>query len=236
VSGAGVQVFWLEPLELVQVRLRVYRYTDAAPCIAATANSLRCCDSDIEILREAPRSAWVEDLDGGTHRARAELVGEDDPRWPARCEACGIPFELGAEGTTRQVWAERLYRGAPDGRAYTIRNAPVGAMWHADWLAGRAGEAYTGPDGLSLHVRTPGGDWCVDSQASNCTRPQNQPVDGQPGCTRFVRTHYCWIRHGDPRTGMVHVDKVGETCAAGAGSIVVGNYHGFLHHGVLVSC
>ena len=36
-----------------------------------------------------------------------------------------------------------------------------------------------------------------------------------------------------PRTGNVHVDKSGDTCAAGAGSILIGGYHGFLHNGYL---
>lgn len=226
----GIKVFWLEPTAVVQVRLRRYRYDAGAPCVAGKVS----CDADAVIFGEAPRSAWVEDLPDGCHRPREELVSEDDPRWPHACAACGVAFEASA---TRQVWAETLHRGAPDGKRYTLRDAPVGALWNADWLAeGRVGGAYTGPDGRSLHVRTPGGDWCIDGEASNCTRPQHVPVEGKPGWRRFERSHYCWIRHGDPKTGDVHVDKVGDTCAAGAGSIVVGGYHGFLHHGHLVSC
>jgi hypothetical protein len=30
---------------------------------------------------------------------------------------------------------------------------------------------------------------------------------------------------------MVHVDKAGATCTAGAGSIIAGDWHGFLHNG-----
>jgi lambda family phage portal protein len=55
-------------------------------------------------------------------------------------------------------------------------------------------------------VRTPGGTWDIDGRASNCTRPDDD-------------THRCWVRHGDPRTGVVHVDKDGDTCGAGSGSI-----------------
>jgi hypothetical protein len=34
-----------------------------------------------------------------------------------------------------------------------------------------------------------------------------------------------------PKTGRLHVDKNGNTCAAGAGSIITGKWHGFLHNG-----
>jgi hypothetical protein len=226
-----IKVFWLERTELVQVRLRVYRYDAAAPCVAPR-NGWTCCDADVVIFPEAPRSAWVEDLPDGDHRSR-ELVSEDDPRWPRTCETCGIAFDASA---TRQLWTDALYRGARDGQLYTLREAPVGAMWNADWLAGKARDAWTGPDGLSLHVRTPGGDWCVDGECSNCTRKQDVPVPDKPGWTRFERSHYCWVRHGDPRTGDVHVDKDGVTCEAGAGSIITGGWHGFLHHGYLTPC
>lgn len=78
-----------------------------------------------------------------------------------------------------------------------------------------------GEDGIYLMVRLPDGhDWAVDSEASNCTKP------GEP--------HHCWIRHGDPRECRVTVDKNGDTCAAGAGSIASPNWHGFLQNGVLV--
>lgn len=77
-----------------------------------------------------------------------------------------------------------------------------------------------GPDGICLMVRLPNGhDWMVDSEASNCTRK------GEP--------HQCWVRHGDPRECRVSVDKNGDTCAAGAGSIQGGDWHGFLRDGVL---
>jgi hypothetical protein len=226
------RVFWLEPTELVQVRLRVYRYEKDVSCIAAT-HAEQCCDADVVIYPQAAHSAWIEDLEGGTHRTRTELVGEDDPRWPSHCDACGVAFSSSSAPSTPQVWAETLYRGAPDGQLYTLRNAPIGAMWHADWLADHAGGAWTGPDGLSITVRTPGGDWCIDGEASNCTRKQSVPVEGKPGWTRFERTHYCWIRHGDPRSSDLHVDKNGNTCEAGAGSILIGKYHGFLHNGML---
>lgn len=106
-------------------------------------------------------------------------------------------------------------------------------MWDAEWMRGL--DWATGPDGIALMVRLPNRwEWHVDGPASNCTNPDWQPVDGQPNTTRWRgRTHYCWVRHGDPRTGNVHVDKNGKTCSAGAGSIAAPGYHGFLNHGYL---
>jgi len=125
--------------------------------------------------------------------------------------------------------------GGRDGERFTLRDAPPGAMWDATWMQA---DQRTGPDGITLVVRLPNGsDWMVDGECSNCTRTQWGPkeVDGKM-CDKvwLGRTHYCWVRHGDPRTGTIHVDKNGDTCSAGAGSIWIGNYHGFLHNGYLV--
>lgn len=207
----------MKPTELVHVRLRVYQHEPYKELYAKVLHPW------------AYRKDWVEDYETAwgsemrtVHRSRDEKIPEE--LWPVRDDP----------GITRQLWCDTLYEGAPDKKLYTMRNFPVGAMWDADWLSDVA--AYTGPDGISLHVRTPGGDWCVDSQASNCDKPQDQPVPDKPGWKKFVRTHYCWVRHGDPRTGNVHVDKNGNTCGAGAGSIIVGNFHGFLHNSYLAPC
>ena len=63
-------------------------------------------------------------------------------------------------------------------------------------------------------------DWHIDGPCTNCTRP-NEP-------------HKCWVRHGDPPN--LTVDKKGDTCAAGAGSILTNEWHGFLRNGELVRC
>ncbi len=131
----------------------------------------------------------------------------------------------------------KLYRRSDTGELVTLGDAPVGAMWDATWM--RRDDLRTGPDGITLVVRTPGGDWLVDAECNNCTRTQWGPkeIDGQRYEKVWLgRTHYCWIRHGDPRTGTIHVDKNGDTCSAGAGSILQGTYHGFLHNGELVPC
>lgn len=78
--------------------------------------------------------------------------------------------------------------------------------------------SFTFRTGRHLWVQTPGGSWCIDSRASNCTLP-------------YDYEHRCWVRHGDPP--VVTVDKHGLTCSAGAGSIQCGSYHGFLQNGRL---
>jgi hypothetical protein len=141
---------------------------------------------------------------------------DDDPRWPTHCE-CGYKFE---DTATRQMFNDRLMSRS-DGGLITLREAPPGALWYAFWMKNDDGSYGWNWDNQStppLMCKTPGGDWNIDSRCSNCGLPQD-------------RLHRCWIRHGEPPN--IHVDKNGNTCQAGAGSIVCGKYHGFLHNGVL---
>lgn len=136
-----------------------------------------------------------------------------DERWPTSCEACGQAFGTDAE---RGMRGSRIFVRADTGDEVTLGQAPIGACWDADWYH----DWRTGPDGRSLVVKTPGGDWFIDSEASNCTKKGDE-------------NHRCWIRHGKPEDGTLHVDKNGVTCSAGAGSIHCGKYHGFLRQGHL---
>lgn len=142
-----------------------------------------------------------------------DIWPHDDPRWPTHC-VCGREF---AEEDTWQLFGRQIYTRPDTGKECTLYDAPPGAMWYADWYAEH--ERWHGPDGRSLWVMTPGGEWCVDGVASNCTN-------------RADMKHKCWVRHGTPPD--ITVDKDGLTCKAGAGSIMVGGYHGFLHGGYLV--
>jgi hypothetical protein len=115
-----------------------------------------------------------------------------------------------------------LYRRTDTGEVVgTLRDAPVGAMWFADWYPDHYCNPQLGP-GKCLIVKTPGGDWVIDQQASNCTMPDDVHQE----------KHHCWILHGTPPE--ITVDKNGVTCGAGAGSISRPNYHGFLQNGYLV--
>jgi hypothetical protein len=152
----------------------------------------------------------------GPGRASSAPTQEElaDPRWPTKCEHCDHVFGAGEE---RQVFSRCLYRRSDTGEETTIEDAPVGAMWDATWL--HDSPQYCGPDGRCLVVKTPGGEWMIDSRARNCTLPDDT-------------SHKCWIRHGEPPD--LTVDKNGKTCDAGAGSIQCGSYHGFLRNGHLV--
>ncbi len=137
-----------------------------------------------------------------------------DPRWPTHCD-CGQSLDGPGEW---QLFPKELYQrqDQPESTPITLDEAQPGALWRQPWLEDN--EAYRGVDGHSWMCRTPGGDWMIDGPANNCT---------MKGDTK----HKCWCRHGTAPE--FHVDKSGITCAAGAGSIVAGNYHGFLHNGWL---
>lgn len=137
-----------------------------------------------------------------------------DPRWPTKCDKCDYQFN---EFDTHQVFGRKLMKNKETGEVLQEDQLPVGAMWYCDWYNSFFGP---GPDGHSLVVRLPGNfDWNVDGEANNCTRKGD-------------RSHKCWIREGAPPN--VTAGKNGNTCSAGAGSIAVPGYHGFLRNGYLV--
>lgn len=108
-----------------------------------------------------------------------------------------------------------LYRDSRTGALVTLRDAEPGAITRAQWCSWVPSQDEDAP----IVVKLPNGDlWYVDDEAANCTRKGDL-------------SHHCWIRHG--ALPDVTVDKQGETCAAGAGSILSGSYHGFLRNGWL---
>lgn len=182
------------------------------------------------------------------------------------CSRCGnhnfSPEALKkVSGSKGRVW-ERLDTGE---RADNLNDFGPGAMWHITWydrtsiictgcnieyspdtkdeFKWEADEQYRhtcgaltyekslgywhpGFDGAMpeppLCVRTPGGDWVIDSRCSNCGSPADS-------------NHRCWPRRGE--APHITVDKsYGNTCGAGGGSIISGNYHGFLRDGYLIKC
>jgi len=195
--------FWTERTDRLQRYLR--RYATAEDC-PAKACGAQCHDASVRI----EDGVGVFDSEG--YLQTIERPDKSDPRWLTHC-ACGYEFK---DSDPWQVFHEIIYVDA-GGNEYTTRHAPVGMMWNAYWR--RSIHAST-DDGLIVTIQTPGGEWCIDSVANNCTRPDD-------------RIHHCWVRHGDPRTGNIHVDKTGNTCSAGAGSILCNSYHGFLHNGSL---
>lgn len=134
-----------------------------------------------------------------------------DPRINT-CQRCGATAPPDPKGIS--AGAPAVYNTASG------RPEPGDLFW-CDWYpcnkGGKCIYGWTNCDGKHLMAILPNGyHWDIDSRASNCTMPDDT-------------THRCWIRKGTPPD--VHVDKSGLTCAAGAGSIAVPGYHGFLHNG-----
>lgn len=211
-----MKVFLIEETDREKVYLRRYRGGDAKPC----AKSGHYCDGAF-FVAEAAIKRTVD----GCIAVRDDAPPASDPRWPLACDACGVPF---AADDPRQLFGRTIYRRPDTGEEMLLKDAPPGAVWNAWWIAERRsarGCGYmVGPDGRSLVVRLPdGSDWMIDSRARNCTMPND--LD-----------HFCWVRHGRPEDGTLHVDKNGRTCAAGAGSIDSGGWHGFLRGGELRRC
>ena len=159
--------------------------------------------------------------DDTAKKSMGDTHPHNDTRWPTACK-CGYKFK---NKDTWQLFSQLIYKRHDTGEEMILKEAPVGACWNADWRA--KGKTYPsfgiGEDGRCLYIKTLGGDWCPDERASNCTLPHDS-------------THKCWCRSGSPEEGNLHIDKVGVTCQAGAGSIMIGSYHGFCHNGYLTDC
>ena len=146
----------------------------------------------------------------GNWEIGGDIEDYPDDRWPTKCGHCnaGPPDDV-----NRQVFRKRLY-DTDSGKL------GPGDMYWADWFdRGKEGGCsfHENCDGRHLHVICPdGSQWDIDGRASNCTMKED-------------RVHRCWIRTGEPPN--VTVGKSGNTCAAGAGSIAVDGYHGFLRNG-----
>lgn len=202
----GIKCFWLEPTDRQQLYLR--RYNENLPCSGSMSyhDAMVPIEQSREVMSE-DRRHWVDD-----GRTAKDFAG--DPRWPKRC-TCGYEF---TETDERQLFSSHIYHRADTGEEMTLRDAPEGAMWDAWWLHDWA--EMCGPDGRSIICKVPvNHEWQIDGPCSNCTR-KNEP-------------HKCWVRHGDPPN--LTVDKNGDTCSAGAGSILTPQWHGFLRNGELVT-
>ncbi|TGT72893.1 hypothetical protein EN802_13520 [bacterium M00.F.Ca.ET.159.01.1.1] len=214
------KITWLEPTDREHQWLRRYTSSDKHKC-GATGSF---CNAMFD-LGEADILYTTDGYIDGVREDRKPP--DSDPRWPTACSACGRLF--GAEDPF-QLFSRQIYVCEATGACTTLEKAPVGSCWDAWWISERRKEGPTGcaymvgPDHRSLTVKLPGNhDWLIDSRAKNCTMPDDNE-------------HFCWVRHGRPEDGTLHVDKNGHTCAAGAGSIAVPGFHGFLHHGVLRDC
>jgi len=214
-----IKVFYIEPTDRERQWLRRFSFSDKKAC---TAKPGQGCDALFEIGEGDILYTSDGFIDANNRKGRRPP--ESDPRWPTKCASCGQPF---GDRDEYQLFTRQIYIRESDGFRCTLSEAPAGACWNAWWVADRRKDGPTGcgymvgPDHRSLVVKCPDGhEWMIDSRASNCTLPNDN-------------THQCWVRHGRPEDGDLHVDKNGNTCAAGAGSIQTQKWHGFLHSGHL---
>lgn len=146
---------------------------------------------------------------------RETLVPHEDPRWPTKC-SCGVEFK---DADNKQTRFDVVY--ADDkGNTWTRRDLPPGALYRATELEDN--KSFCGTDNQSWVAVLPDGvHWNIDGTCGNCTKPSDEE-------------HKCWCRHGEAPN--FTVNKVGNTCSAGGGSIQTKGYHGFLTEGYLVRC
>jgi hypothetical protein len=199
----------LERTDLFRQVLRRYTYSNRVECQAQPG-----WGHDASVQLE-PLVSIDTDLEGAIFES-----ADNDPRWPTKCAACDYVFTDEEEA---QSMAHRLYRkpcGTLVGTRDLDRSSDAGAMWFVPWYD----QIFKPQLEHCLVVLTPGGEWVVDSQATNCTIADDR---GQEG-------HHCWSIEGTlPK---ITVGKRGPTCGAGAGSILCGTYHGFLRNGRLEAC
>lgn len=203
----GIKCFWLEPTDRQRLSLRRYESgSSGCPANNGYYHDAMTLIGESKETWDSEKRHWVDD-------GKTAEDFKNDPRWPKNC-ACGYVFL----NDQWQLFSQHLYRRTDTGEEMTLRDAPDGAMWEATWYSDIPG--WCGEDGRAIICRVPvKHDWHIDGSASNCTRP-NEP-------------HHCWIRHGTPPN--LTVDKNGNTCAAGAGSILTKQWHGFLRNGELVT-
>jgi hypothetical protein len=199
----NAKCFFLESTDQIQRYLR--RYTNKKPCpLVPGEYSYHDAMAPLDVVHES---------------RYAERASKLNPDWPKLC-ACGYEFEPTDAWDT---FTPHLYRRVDNGITTTLRDAPPGAMWYADWVIYRQDQGwFVGPDGHCLMIRGfYGRDFCPDQRARNCTLPDNDE-------------HKCWVRVGEVPN--ITIGKTGgRTCGAGAGSFFFTDaWHGFCENGELV--
>jgi hypothetical protein len=171
------------------------------------------------------------------HRTEIDLGRMTEDAWRAQpydsdkkisCVQCGEVAQKMSRGS------RRIFRRADTGEEVGLKDSlPAGAVFEGGYREGadRRGLICVCPDGHH---------WFIDGRASNCGSPckkcgvkYRDHKETACGYEDSIPAHRCWVRSGRPEDGTLHVDKNGLTCDAGAGSIQTGQWHGFLHHGLL---
>lgn len=144
--GSVITCFFLEPSGEVELSLRRFCFDNSA---CSTGWGYHNAETTIG-RSETERPMGADDFD------------HSDPRWPKTC-GCGYTFQ---DSDQWQYNRTELYVRQDTGEKMTLSDAPPGAMWFAPWYKGLK-DFDRSPDGNVLVVKTPAGDWNVDSKASN---------------------------------------------------------------------
>lgn len=197
----GVKCFMVHATERFRLTLRRYVHSDRGTCPGEMTYH-NAHGPEIGIIDGVKSEDGCWSL---TAMEKQHAPPHEDSRWPTKCDGCDYQFTAEDEF---QLFSEHIYLDDA-GKEHRLRDSTPGMMWDAEWMNRK------GPDGKCLVVICPNGhQWMIDGRASNCTMPTDT-------------THRCWTRVGTPP--LIQVGKQwGMTCAAGAGSIQAGNYHGFL--------
>jgi hypothetical protein len=152
--GSVIECFMIERLQEAEASFRRFTYGDKAKCPCTD----RWGHNAIVILGNVS-------YDDEPYEGRSTLAKDkkDDPRWPKTCEKCGYVFQPEDEW---QYNLQRLYVRPETGEKTTTRKAPAGAMWIADGMMEFQMEKHPTPDGHFICVKTPGGEWNIDGQAT----------------------------------------------------------------------
>lgn len=203
-----VECFVVSPSKTLRIRLRRF-----------SADEGECPSKENYGYHQAIAEGGSFELELGQElppiTTRETLVPHSDVRWPTRC-ACGLAFK---DDDYKQTRFDTVYEDQKGG-SWLRSDLPPGAMYRATHL--EDDKAFCGLDGQSWVVVLPDGvHWNIDSRCNNCSLPNDD-------------VHKCWCRHG--QAPKFTVNKVGNTCSAGGGSIQTKAYHGFLTNGYLVQC
>lgn len=182
----AIECFFLRPAAYAQETLRrfVFSKTDTECPTSGYHN----CSVDIGVV-----PFELSDLGGRPGSG----IGHDDPRWPTAC-ACGYQFKPEDEwqhNLTRLYW-----RSDHSAMRCTLRDAPPGAMFYADWYD------WKGPDGKCLVVVTPAGPWIVDGPSMNNDGSRGNPwtrTGEVPKVTVSPSIHIPGKYHGWLRNGIL---------------------------------
>lgn len=173
-----IACFFLTPMAFAQQSLR--RYTFKGSCQGNTWG------------HNASVVAGSIPYPGDLMGEGGDLTPHDDPRWPKVCASCDYEFQPEDEWQTNL--ARVMKRGDHGAMWTTIKDAPVGAMWYADWYP------WLGPDQHCLVVKTPGGEWIVDKPPTNesqgWSRTGSPPFITASPSIHFPGKYHGWLRDG----------------------------------------